>query len=368
MTDLDERERCERAILLVDDEEGNVRLLREILELDGYTRVETQTDPAKVRFGEPGVPLPDLAVVDLHTSGVDGLEVLRRLTGSGAGGDAVPVIVLSADVSEETKRRALALGARDFLAKPFDRVELLLRVRNVLQVQQLEKHLRAQNVALEDQVLERTRALEIERFEMIDRLALAVEFRDDDTNQHARRIGRNSGMLGKALGLDGDQVELIRRAAPLHDIGKLGVADAILRKPGKLTDAEFEEIKWHTIIGATILSGGRCPLVRLSCEIALTHHERWDGTGYPRGLQGNEIPLGGRIVAVADVFDALTHTRPYKAAWPVDDAVAEVLSQAGRQFDPRIVDAFSTLNHRMLVNDIDDALTPTALLRADRHA
>jgi putative two-component system response regulator len=350
--DPDEQELRARSILVVDDQELNVKLLSEILESAGYTRVETQSDPTQV-VGMLSTPT-DLVLLDLHMPGVDGFELLRRMGGSTNNGGGVPVIVLTADVTEATKRQALLLGARDFLTKPIDRVELLLRVRNVLQVQQLQERLRAQNATLESQVLERTRELEVERQEMLDRLALVAEFRDDDTQEHARRIGRMSGLLARALGLDAQRVELIERASPLHDIGKIGIPDAILLKPGRLTADEFDQAKQHTTIGARILSGGRCPVLRMGRCIAMTHHERWDGSGYPQGLSGEEIPLEGRIVAVADVFDALAHARPYKKAWPVDDVVAEVLFQTGRQFDPRVIDAFSTLDHAALLQSVEE--------------
>lgn len=350
LTNFDEQALRTRSILAVDDQRLNVLLLREILERAGYTSVETATDPRRLAAGFAG-PRPDLVLMDLHMPGVDGFALLEQLTASDGGG--VPVIVLTADVTEETKRQALSMGARDFLTKPFDQVELLLRVRNVLQVEHLQQRLHEHNMTLEDRVAERTHDLEEARLEMLDRLALAAEYRDDGTQEHAWRIGRTSGMVARGLGLSEDQIELIRRASSLHDIGKIGIPDAILLKPGRLTAAEFAHVKHHTSIGARILSGGRCPVLGLAHVIALTHHERWDGAGYPQGLKGDEIPIEGRIVAVADVFDALVHDRPYKPAWSVEDAVAEVLDQAGRQFDPRMVESFSMLPHSSLINRID---------------
>jgi putative two-component system response regulator len=187
---------------------------------------------------------------------------------------------------------------------------------------------------------------------MLAHLALAGEFRDDDTQQHAWRIGDICALLVRALGLSEQEAELIERAAPLHDLGKIGIPDAILLKAGKLSDAEFDVVKTHAQIGAEILAGSRSPLLRLAERIALTHHERWDGGGYPCGLTGDEIPLVGRIAAVADVFDALTHERPYKQAWSVDEAVTEIVGQAGRQFDPRVIDAFCTLEHGKLLRPV----------------
>jgi putative two-component system response regulator len=192
---------------------------------------------------------------------------------------------------------------------------------------------------LEAKVRERTRELEAAQIEIIERLARAAEFRDDNTGQHTERVGQMAALLARELGLPDAQVSLIRRAAPLHDVGKIGIPDSILLKLGKLTPAEFELVKTHTTIGARILSGSRFALLRLAEEIAFSHHEQWDGRGYA-GLAGDQIPLAGRIVTVADVFDALTQKRPYKAAWPVEEAIAEIERQRGRQFDPDVVDAF----------------------------
>jgi putative two-component system response regulator len=225
-------------------------------------------------------------------------------------------------------------------------------VRNLLEVQLLHEQLREHNAILERKLGERTRELDQAQLEILVHLALAAEARDDETQEHAWRIGRTCGLLAIALGLPESQVELVQRAAPLHDIGKIGIPDAILLKPGKLTDAEFDEVKTHAAIGAEILSGSASPLLRVAERIALTHHERWDGTGYPHRIGGEEIPLAGRIVAVADVFDALTHQRPYKKAWPVLDAVGEILTQRYQQFDARLVDAFATLDHPALLGRV----------------
>jgi putative two-component system response regulator len=192
---------------------------------------------------------------------------------------------------------------------------------------------------LEQKVRERTADLEATQLEILERLALAAEYRDDDTGQHTRRVGHMSAQIARVLGLPDSEVTLIQRAAPLHDVGKIAIADAILLKPGKLTPVEFEQMKTHTTRGAQMLGGGRFPLLQRAEEIALTHHERWDGTGHI-GLRGETIPLSGRIVTVADVFDALTNERPYKKAWSRVDAIAEIVAQSGRQFDPAVVEAF----------------------------
>ncbi len=176
---------------------------------------------------------------------------------------------------------------------------------------------------------------------MVSRLAAAAEFRDDDTGQHTRRVGDLSVGIAQRLGVDDLEVGLIRLTAPLHDVGKIALPDAILLKPGRLTEAEYEQMKTHTTIGAQMLGGSTFALMVTAEQIALTHHERWDGSGYPHGLAGEEIPIAGRIVAVADVFDALTHLRPYKAAWSEADAMKEIAGQAGRHFDPDVVEAFA---------------------------
>ena len=226
---------------------------------------------------------------------------------------------------------------------------------NLLDMGRLQLELESHNEVLAERVRERTRDLEEARFDELDRLALAAEYRDDDTQEHARRIGRTSGLLADELGLGAELRELLVRAAPLHDVGKLGIADAILLKPARLTDEEFEIVKTHAQLGAELLGGGRSQILQLAYQIALTHHERWDGGGYPHGLAGDRIPIAGRIVSVADVFDALTHSRPYKDAWPLTDAVREISNGSGRQFDPAVVEAFLALDHQALVMPIASA-------------
>jgi putative two-component system response regulator len=200
--------------------------------------------------------------------------------------------------------------------------------------------IQSQNHILEEKVRERTRALEDAQVEIIERLALAAEFRDDNTGQHTKRVGQTAALIARQLGWSDAQVNLIRRSAPLHDVGKIGIPDTVLLKLGKLTSEEFDLVKMHTVIGARILSGSRFPVLQMAEQIALTHHERWDGDGYTPGVRQEAIPLPGRIVAVADVFDALTQQRPYKPAWTLSEAFAEIDRQRGHQFDGRVADAF----------------------------
>lgn len=329
-------------ILIVDDQETNVRILERMLERAGYERLIGTTDPRTV------LPLfedhhPDLILLDLHMPHVDGFGVLERLRPHVADNSYLPILVLTADISPEAKQRALSMGAKDFLAKPFDAIEVLLRIRNLLEARFLYLELQQQNDVLEDKVRRRTSELEEAQAEILGRLALAAEFRDDATQEHTQRVGVMSARLARRMDLPETIVELIRRAAPLHDLGKIAVPDSILLKLGRLTDEEFDTIKGHTSVGARILSGSRHPLMQLAEQIARTHHEHWDGRGYSPGLGGEDIPIAARIVAVADVFDALTHARPYKRAWTVEEAVAEIQEQRGRQFDPKVVDAFLEL-------------------------
>ena len=324
-------------ILIVDDEPGNVELLRRVLERAGFRKLDTTNDPREAAALYVRTR-PDLILLDLHMPHLDGLEVMDQLNQI-VEASYLPILMLTGDLSPEARREALSRGAKDFVNKPFNPDEVLLRIRTLLETRFLYLQIQSQNQLLEAKVRERTRELESAQIEIIDRLARAAEFRDDNTGQHTERVGKMAALLARQLGLPDAQVSLIRRAAPLHDVGKIGIPDAILLKLGKLTAAEFELVKTHTTIGARILSGSRFALLRLAEEIAFSHHERWDGGGYG-GLAGDRIPLAGRIVTVADVFDALTQKRPYKSAWPLDEAVAEIERQRGRQFDPDIVDAF----------------------------
>lgn len=335
-------------ILLIDDEALNVDLLRRVLERAGYTKLAATTDPLQATslFAEFR---PDLICLDLNMPGLDGFGVLELLAPLIPSATYLPILMLTGDSSPAAKQRALSLGAKDFVIKPFDVNEVLLRIHNLLVPRFMHLELAGHNRHLERQVRDRTRALEESRLEVLERLARAAEFRDDETGQHTRRVGRTAGCLARSLGLDRDEVELITRAAPLHDIGKIGIPDQILLKPGKLTAGEFEVMKRHSSIGAEILAGGHSALMQMAAEIAHHHHERWDGTGYPAGLKGESIPLAARVVGVADVFDALTHARPYRAAWPLADVLSAVYHQAGAHFDPRVVESFRQLTHADLV-------------------
>jgi putative two-component system response regulator len=330
-------------ILIVDDEPTNVDVLRRILQKAGFTRIESTNDPREA------CPMyvhhrPDLILLDLHMPEMEGVAVLDQLNEI-AEATYLPILIITGSLSPEARQDALSRGAKEFLTKPFHAEEVLLRIRTALETRFLYLQIQSQNQLLEEKVRQRTRELEAAQKEIIDRLARAAEFRDDNTGQHTERVGQMAALLAREIALPDADVALIRRAAPLHDVGKIGIPDAILLKLGTLTSDEFALVRTHTKIGQRILAGSRFALLQLAEEIALTHHERWDGSGY-EGLAGDGIPLAGRIVAVADVFDALTQKRPYKPAWPVDDAIAEMVRQRGRQFDPDLVDAFLRITER----------------------
>jgi putative two-component system response regulator len=349
------------SILIVDDQESNIRILERMLGKAGYAHLSSTSDPRLA------LPLflerhPDLVLLDLHMPYLDGFAVLDQLRPHVSEGTYLPILVLTADISTESKQRALTMGAKDFLAKPFDSIEVLLRIHNLLEARFLYLELQMQNETLEDKVRQRTRELEAAQLEILERLALAAEYRDDATKDHTRRVGEISARLAQQIGLSPAEVNLIRLAAPLHDLGKIAVPDNILLKMDRLTTEEFELIKGHAVIGAHILSGSRFKLLQLAEQIALSHHEHWDGTGYARGLAGEDIPLASRIVAIADVFDALTHGRPYKSAWSVTDALGEIRSQKGRHFDPRLVEAFEAL---LRAGALDELIARTGTAHAE---
>lgn len=326
-------------ILIVDDQESNVNLLQRILQEAGYHNVQSTTDSRRAMSLVEEFA-PDILLLDLSMPHVDGYMVLTELAGRARCGAYMPVLVLTADVTAAAKRKALALGASDFLAKPFDLTEVLLRIQNLLETKRLHQELAEANQGLEQRVRERTADLESAKLEILERLALAGEYRDDATGEHAWRVGRTAANLASAVGLPDEQVQIILRAAPLHDIGKIGIPDAVLMKAGPLNADEMAVMKSHTTIGGQILSRSPFPIMQAAERIALTHHEKWDGSGYPLGLSGCAIPIEGRIVAIADVFDALTHSRPYKKAWSVEEALAEIERVSGSQFDPLLAQAF----------------------------
>lgn len=328
-------------IVVIDDEAVNVRMLTRMLEQGGFHTVTGLTDARELPALLISSP-PDLVITDLHMPLVDGFGVMDALLPL-INQERLPVLVVTGDPSRDARTQALRRGAKDFVTKPYDMLEVLLRVRNLLESRMLFQDLRKQNRTLLESATGRTRELESTRIEMIERLALAAEYRDEETSEHNQRVGLLSSRLAEAIGWTSEDAGLLRRAAALHDIGKIGIPDALLRKPGGLTEGEVRVMRTHTTIGARILGGSHVPLLQLAETVAMSHHERWDGTGYPRGLQGNGIPAAGRIVAVADAFDAITNDRPYRPARSISVAIAALREQAGRHYEERLVDAIERI-------------------------
>ncbi|PIQ95865.1 MAG: two-component system response regulator [Nitrospinae bacterium CG11_big_fil_rev_8_21_14_0_20_56_8] len=343
---IDEEEILHSRLLIVDDEKANVLLLEEALKHKGYTSVRSTTDP--LRACKIYVECrPDLVLLDLRMPRMDGFQVmaeLRRIEKN----SYVPILVLTAQTDYTSRMRALDAGAKDLLGKPFDLLEVFSRIRNILEVRLLHNQIQNQNRILETRVQERTRELEDTRYEVIHRLARAGEYRDNETGNHVVRMSRYSCLVAQAMGLDSNLSNLILHASPMHDIGKIGIPDGILLKNGKLSPKEWEIMKTHTTMGAEILDGSQNELMQMARRIALHHHEKWDGSGYPLGLKGDQIPLEARIVALCDVFDALTSQRPYKKSFPVDSSLLEIERLEGIHFDPRVVSVFKRVLHRIL--------------------
>lgn len=319
-------------IIVADDEPSNVAILRRLLARAGFANVFTTTDPREVAQLCTDHP-PDLVLLDFnmpHMDGVALLGVVRSIVGADA---HVPMIMLTGDMSADTRERALRAGAVDFLTKPFDNIEVLLRIRNQLEVRSLY-------VEMEARVRERARQLEESFEDMLTRLAQAAEFRDDETGQHTKRVGEFSARIASELGMSAERVGRIGRAAPLHDVGKIAIPDSILLSAGKLSPEEMAVMRTHTTIGARLLAHGGSELLLMAEQIALTHHERWDGAGYPNGLAGEATPIEGRIVALADFFDALSQDRRYRPAWPRDEVLRKIEAESGSHFDPEVVSAF----------------------------
>ncbi|MNZ62208.1 Cyclic di-GMP phosphodiesterase response regulator RpfG [compost metagenome] len=326
-------------ILIVDDQEHNVSLLERILRRAGFTHLTSTIDPYQIeRLLDEAEP--DIVLLDLHMPGMDGLQAVKLIREKSRALTFLPIIMLTADITPEAKQDALQAGVNDFVTKPYDRLEMVLRINNLLNTRHLHLRLLQQNNALEERVNERTKQLQLAKQEILQLLGRMSEYRDDETGQHTQRVAKLSGQIAVQLGLSDERTELIRLAAPLHDIGKIGIPDNILLKPGRFEPHEFDCMKGHTIIGASILDGSSFTVLKMARTIANFHHEKWDGSGYPQGLSGEAIPLEARIVAIADFYDALTHERPYKKAWSSAEAIDEIKKQRGRHFDPQIVDAF----------------------------
>jgi putative two-component system response regulator len=347
-------------VLMVDDEELNILMVGAYLTTAGFDELLHSTDPVRA-IGLICRERPDLVLLDIHMPKMSGLDVLRQIRSE----DSLrhmPVVILTSETNSVVKMEALNEGATDLLQKPVHGGELLARLQNILFAKAHQDYLRNKSEVLETLVRQRTAQLEASRRAVIHCLARASEYRDDDTGHHVVRVGRYVRLVGEELGLDPCTLDDLELAAQLHDVGKIGIPDDILMKPGKLSPDEFNVMQRHCGIGsniiqplsdievamlnddanygADVLNSNEPSLLELAKTIALTHHERWDGTGYPLGLMGEDIPLPGRITAVADVFDVLSSSRPYKAPYPIDKCF-EIMSEGrGTHFDPRVLDAF----------------------------
>lgn len=325
-------------ILIVDDEPVNLKLLDKMLSAQGYSNLVLVQDPRQVLeiYRQERI---DLILLDINMPHLDGFGVMEQVK---ALDDPLlpPVVILTAQHSQDFLLRALNAGARDFITKPFDRNELLARVRNMLDAQLAHRLVYEQKDVLDEMVRIRTNELRRTRLQVVQQLGRAAEYRDNETGNHILRMSHISALLAKFIGWSEADCELMLHASPMHDIGKIGIPDHILLKPGKFEPEEWEIMKTHAVIGANILEGDDSDLMTWAREIALSHHEKWDGSGYPYGLAGEAIPLTGRIAALADVFDALTSVRPYKKAWTVEASVALIKENSGSHFDSDLVAVF----------------------------
>ena len=328
----------EPKILILDDVEANVILLKRMLAMNGYRFVESITD-SRLALDICKSYKPHILLLDLRMPYLDGFEVLDQLKNQKETEHQL-VIVITADNDRRNAIKALERGAIDYIEKPFEAAEVLIRIHNILEHHMLSKHVYEQNMRLEQKMTEHTRVLEQTQAEVFERLMRAAEFRDNDTGMHISRIGHYVYQMALLKGIPEPYAKQYLYASMMHDIGKIGIPDDILLKPAKFTDMEFNIMKLHTVKGSAILAGSNLEVLRLAEQIALTHHERWDGTGYPHGLSGEAIPLGGRITALFDVYDALISKRPYKDPWPAEMALDEIRRLSGTAFDPELVSLF----------------------------
>jgi putative two-component system response regulator len=354
------------SVMIVDDEPSTVAVVKKYLSMGGFERLATETDSTQV-FERIFAETPDLVLMDIRMPNVDGLTVLGKMRANDQT-RKIPVVILTSTTDTNTKVKALNLGANDFLNKPVNSSELLARVRNTLMAKAHVDLLSGYSEKLEHEVQLRTAELVASRREAIQCLARAAEMRDDKTGHHVIRVGRYAAIIAAELGFSVEQIVDLEHAAQLHDVGKIGVPDAILNKPDRLTPEEFEQIKDHCRAGSRIirddsrmdeheeslsqigdfLSECSSPVMRLAALVAESHHEKWDGSGYPRGLSGEEIPIEGRITAVCDVFDAVSTSRPYKKAYPLEKCFQIIAEGRDAHFDPTIVDAFFRRRHEII--------------------
>jgi len=339
-------------ILVVDDQLQNIELLEAHLVPAGYDVVRaTSGEEALEKVAGNGI---DLILLDIMMPGMDGFEVTRKVRHDDAH-RLLPIILVTALKETEDRVKGIEAGCDDFISKPFDKLELLARVRSLLKVKAYNDLISNYQKELESEVAKRTEELKqafekikAASLETIYRLSKAAEYKDEDTGTHIKRMSHYSAALARRMGLDDKTIETILYAAPMHDVGKIGIPDLILLKPAKLDPLEWEIMKQHTAIGAAILKGSDAEFIKLGEIIAQSHHEKWDGSGYPKGLKGQEIPIASRIVALADVFDALTTKRPYKEPIPVEKSLSMIMEGRGTHFDPDVIDAFFAIQDEIL--------------------
>lgn len=328
-------------ILVVDDTPDNIDILVGILASDYQVKVAINGQKALALAAKTA---PDLILLDVMMPDMNGYEVCQRLKQDPLTSH-IPVIFVTALAETADETQGFDIGGVDYITKPVSAAVVKARVKTHIALQNQKR-------LLKEEVRKQTKDLEETRFEIIRRLGRAAEYKDNETGLHVVRVSHYAKILAKQMGLPEPYCETIYYAAAMHDVGKIGTPDAVLRKPGKLDEQEWETMQQHAAIGAEIIGRHNDPLLQMSYNIALTHHEKWNGSGYPNGMQGEEIPLEGRIVAIADVFDALTSKRPYKKAWSIDDAIGLIISEAGRHFDPQLVEHFKqTINQIIEIHD-----------------
>jgi putative two-component system response regulator len=325
-------------ILIADDNRTNLNLMGMLARKIADAQVLAFDNPGDIVQAMDRLDF-DIALIDHQMPGVTGVELINMLR-QRPHFASKPFVIITADKDPAIKKQALEAGAVEFMHKPIEPIEFGTRLRNLARLAEAQHKLQDQATLLSERVDLATAELREREEEIISRLSLAASYKDRETELHTHRVARYSELVARGLGMDPEFCTNIRLATPMHDIGKVGIRDEVLLKKGLLSEAEREHMHCHTTIGSSILSGSSVPLLQLAGEIALSHHERWDGAGYPRRLKGTEIPVSGRIVAIADVFDALTTVRPYKRAWTLDEAFTYVKAQSGGQFDPACVSAF----------------------------
>jgi putative two-component system response regulator len=351
-----DQELNECKILIVDDYEINILILIEAL--SSYSKISVSQD-SKIAFDSLSYSFPDIILLDISMPYMSGLDICKYVKNNKDTND-IPVIFITSEQDPLTLNKAFELGAVDYIKKPFDIIEVNARLRTHLKLKIAEKKLKEYNTKLEIKVAERTKKLEEKNIELnevkretIFRLCLAAELRDTDTGNHIKRIQAYTELIALKCGMSQEDAVQLGLASSMHDLGKIGISDHILLKPGKLTPEEFEIMKQHTVIGARALADGKSDLLRVAHIVALSHHERWDGKGYPQGLSGANIPIEARIVGLVDVFDALLSRRSYKDSFSVDDAVSIIISEKDKHFDSKLVDVFiASLDEILIIKNV----------------